>query len=375
MNYLNLNIPRRLKLLTNITGLSLVISMLMSWPLWSADTFYPDDLVIPSLSVLSDYSAIFSVFSILLILISLVHERQRLFIFLAIICNVLLVLLDFNRMQPWFYIYNLMLFVLIFYNGRVDNSTHFTSIFICLQLIAVALYLYNGIGQLSILNLQNEITCSLSAWQSKLSGKQYQFLLNSGKVLPIVQLICGAGLLIKPIRFIVIPLSLLFHFSLLVFLFPFAQNHNYALWFMNFFFILNILVLFSGKTEARYFSNSILLQKPLFYLIILIFCAQPFLMQDREIKRVPGFLLRPGISSDKYVLVSELDYSMFPNYVKAFCRPKNGLVEVELGRWCRHELLSDPISSTVNVREINKSTSLANVPVVKESEDMLSSLR
>ncbi|MBK9284559.1 MAG: hypothetical protein IPM51_09610 [Sphingobacteriaceae bacterium] len=374
MNLFNLTIPRRLRFLTMLLSAALIISIIISWPLWGSAQFYPDDLLIPSLSILSPYSGLLAILSVLFLVVSLFHEKRRIFILCAILINILLVALDFNRLQPWFYIYNSMILLLVFYNGRVDNASHFTYIFICLQIIPAAVYIYNGIYQLNPIYLNNEIMDSLVGWENKLSSRQFQFLMKASLVLPFIQLICGVGLLIKPIRFIIIPLSILFHVLLLILLIPSDQNQNYAMWFMNLVFIMLVLFLFSGKTEARYFSYSILLQKPLFYLVVFAFCIHPFLKLNSQWQRQPDFLVRAGLSNEKKVSVSESEFLLLPDYVKYFCEYKNGAFEVKLGKWCRHELLSDPVSGKINIRKFNNSPALAR-SVVKDSEDVLSSLQ
>ena len=63
--------------------------------------------------------------------------------------NLMLVLLDQNRLQPWFYLYNCFFLVLFFYNWRIDNINNYHSFFVILRLCISAVYVYSGLQKLN----------------------------------------------------------------------------------------------------------------------------------------------------------------------------------------------------------------------------------
>lgn len=374
MKILNLPIPRRLQYIRLSVCLALIISFLLSWNLWGVNAYYPDELLISSLQFLSPYSGFITVASILLILTSVFHKNHRLFIALALTLNILLVLLDYNRLQTWFYIYNSLLLVLLFYNGRVDNSTHYIFIFICLQIIPAAVYFFNGVSQLNPDFYSGELSSTLESLRNHSSERQFNYFMKAGRAIPFLLIFMGLGLLIRQTRFLAIPLSIVFHFVLLFLLFPGEKNSNAAVWLMNLVFCFLNIFLFSGTTQDRYFSNSILLQKPLFYLIFLSFFISPIMNYLNVWENAPKITFRTGLHPKKNPTINQEEFEQLPLYVRHFCMEKEGLYEIRMTDWCRHELRSDPVSKG-HLPSLN-STVKANISlgVVKDSEDELSSL-
>lgn len=374
MKFLNLSIPRRLQYIRISICLALFISFLLSWNLWSSSAYYPDQLLLPSLQFLSPFSGFITAASILSLLVSVLHKNHRLFIALAITLNILLVLLDYNRLQSWFFIYNALLFVLLFYNGRVDNSTHFIFIFICLQIIPASVYFFNGISQLNPNFYNSDLYSTLSSLHAHSSERQFTYFMKAGKVIPFILIFLSMALLFRPTRFLAIPLALIFHFLLLFLLFPSATNNNSAVWLMNLVFSVLTILLFAGNTQDRYFSNSILLQKPLFYLVLFSFFISPAFQYLHIWENAPKITFRNGLQSTTNPVINTDEYKQLPLYVRHFCKENGGAYEIQVSEWCRHELHSDPVAEGLFSGKNEELKSNIAAGVVKDSEDELSSL-
>ena len=117
---LQLNIFQRLKLIKISVAVGLLLSMLCSYNLWAGQRWYPVCPVFEGWYISPPYDYILLVLEIILLFLLIVADKTRLLIFLILVLNLSFCLLDQNRLQPWFLIYNSFLLVLFFYNLRID---------------------------------------------------------------------------------------------------------------------------------------------------------------------------------------------------------------------------------------------------------------
>src|SRR5882757_5044752 len=142
---LQLNIFHRLKLIKISVAVGLLLSMLCSYNLWGGQRWFPVCLVFDGFSISLSYDYILLGLEMILVFFLVTVSKPRLVIFLILVLNLVYVLLDQNRLQPWFFIYNSFLVVLLFYNWRIDNINNYNSFFIILQLCFAAIYVYSGL--------------------------------------------------------------------------------------------------------------------------------------------------------------------------------------------------------------------------------------
>ncbi|MBA3662778.1 MAG: hypothetical protein H0W61_01030 [Bacteroidetes bacterium] len=343
MEGLQTAIPRRLFYLRTIVTLGIFISFFLSMNLWGGGRYFPSIPVFEQFHLTPPFDYVLVIVSALFLLASLLFRNTRMFIFLSLLINVFLLLLDLNRLQPWFFVYNAVLIVFLFYNGRVDNSNKFTSVFIFIQMIVASVYVYNGVSQLmNPIFIETDFNDIILPLKKVVSERQFIFFLKTGKVVPYVMIFIGIGLLFRQVKYLAISLGLCMHLFLFVLLFPSAGNSNYALWFMNLVFGTMIILLFSGKTQQRYFSYSFLFQKPLFYLILLAFWVMPAFNHSQRWPDALSSNFKSGASGKEKVLISKNVYEGLPNYIRSFCSPhKEGQYVLKLDKWCGHELRSE----------------------------------
>jgi hypothetical protein len=369
---LNLSIPQRLFFIRITVTLALIISFLLSFNLWGASTFFPDSPLYKEFSLPPFLHGSISVISCLSLIGSLILRRTRTFIAISFVLNLALVLLDLNRLQAWFYIYNAILFVLLFYDGRVDVSSKYTATFILIQMIVASVYVYNGLKQLNPLFIQTDFHETISPLSSLLTERQFGFFLSAGKFVPWLIIFTGICLIVRPMRYLGIFMSWLFHILLLILLFPSEKNSNYALWFMNLVFAFLILFLYSGQTRQKHFSFLILLQKPLFYLVVFSFWLVPAFNYYNYWPKSPSVCFMYG--KRNAILLSNDSFGKLPGYLRHFCDKKNDTYVLRTSEWCLHELRSELVShasfNTILRDELIQITSSG----VKETEDELSSL-
>lgn len=341
MDGLKISIPQRILLLRITLTISLFVSVFLSPRLWAGYRLFPRVPLFQEFQIPVDYDLVLIGLTLLFWLCSLFLRRQRLFVFLGCVMTVLLVLLDVNRLQPWFYIYNALLLVVLFYNGRVDDPNKFTSIFIILQLVFASVYFYTGISQMNADFAEKVFPEIIRPLDQLMSDRQFVFFTRMGKIVPFVMLFIGLGFVISPMRYLSIALVVVLHSLLFIFLFPSARNTNYALWFSNLSFLTISILLFSGKTKQRYFSPTFVFKMPLFYLATALFLVAPAFNMAGE---WPDFLSsnqRSGNNISAVIVLNGAAYKELPPYVRHFCREQQGGFLLDHEAWCRHETGAD----------------------------------
>jgi hypothetical protein len=350
---LQISIPRRMVLLRVTLILSMAVSMLLSFRLWGAERYFPMSPLIASEQIPAYVNALAAIVFMILLLASLFLKMQRTLLFLAFCCGVFLVLLDVNRLQHWFYIYNAMLLVFIVYNGRVDDPNKYTSFFIILQSILASVYFFSGFHQLNSLFIETDYSTVISPLKHLVSQRQFRFFQNMGVFVPYFLMFTGLGLIISPLRYLAITLATVMHLLLIIFLFPAGINANATLWFSNISFLVMVFLLFSGKTKQRYFSPSFLFQRPLFYVMMVLFVVMPFFNVSG---RWPDFLssnIRTGNNQTAVISFNKKVYEDLPLYVKSFCQGGDMGYVINYRQWCNHELGADCFPSEPVFRSID----------------------
>jgi len=336
-----ISIPRRMAHVRTTLVISLVVSLVLSYKLWFSDRLFPYAPVLSFGEWTERIEGLYFTLIIFFWIASLLLKWQRFFILLSLLVAVWFVLLDINRLQPWFYYYNALLAVFVFYNGRVDDPNKYTSFFIILQLIMASLYFYSGISQLNASFVFNEFTDLISPIRAMVSERQFHLIVKSGYAVPYVLMFIGIGLIVAPVRYLAISLAILLHLTLFILMFPSQKHPNYALWFSNFTFITVLFFLFTGKTKQRYFSPTFLLQRPFFYIVIILFVVMPAFNQ-RNIW--PDFLsanFRSGSTQKVQITTSAAVVSKIPVHQVQYFNLADGKYILNYEKWCLTELGAD----------------------------------
>ncbi len=106
-----INTCNQIRLITRIAAIACLISMLLSFNIWTNERSFPTSPIfnfLPTIFHPIDYIIIALVF-ITLILIAIVRNPQKLIV-LFLVVGLILLVFDLNRWQPWFYQYYLMFF-------------------------------------------------------------------------------------------------------------------------------------------------------------------------------------------------------------------------------------------------------------------------
>ncbi|PBQ30777.1 hypothetical protein CNR22_02965 [Sphingobacteriaceae bacterium] len=338
MEGLQISIPQRMMLVRITLIISLICSVLLSFNLWGGYRSVPYTSLIGQNPLKAPYDCGVIILVIFLWTASLFLNRQRLIIFFSFLICVMLVLFDINRLQPWFYVYNALLLVFVFYNGRVDDSNKFTSYFIILQIILASVYFFCGLHQLNSLFIDSDFTDIISPLKSIVSERQFLFFKKMGVMVPYILMFIGLGLIISPVRYLAITLAILVHVALLIFLFPSSKNLNYALWFGNLSFLIMLMLLFSGKTKQKYFSPTFLFQIPIFYPTMILFVVMPLLNNSGKWPDYLSSNFKSGNNRCAKISLSEKAAENLPTSITRFCATDYSFLNFDYRAWCLHDL-------------------------------------
>lgn len=338
MTGLQLSIFNRLKLVKITVIVGMISSMLCSYQLWAGNRSFPvcpfySDWYLP---IPYDYVLFFTVITCSLLLLFITQTRW--FIFIILLLNLALVLLDQNRMQPWFFMYNSILAVLFFYNWRIDNVNNYNSFFIVLQLAVCAIYVYSGIQKINE-GFMNEAFPELIKPMGKFFSERQMHILNkTGHVLPFYELFIGITLLIRPVRFIAIPMTILLHLCGIFLLGPWGNNYYPGIWPWNLSMILLVLLLFSGKTTERFFSVSNLFKLPVFYYVLVFLWILPSLNLFNKWETNLSLTFYSGNNHEGKIVLSKEAYKKLPLFIRHFAVSENEAYVLYPEKWCLQEL-------------------------------------
>lgn len=335
---LQLNIFHRLKLIKISVAVGLLLSMLFSYNLWAGQRWFPVCPVFENFSISPPYDYILLGLEIVLIFLLMTVSKPRLIIFLILVLNLVYVLLDQNRLQPWFFIYNSFLVVLLFYNWRIDNINNYHSFFIILQLCFAAVYVYSGLQKFNPGFISDTYPWFIKSLANFVSDRQMVTLNKTGYVIPLIEIFIGFGLLIKGLRFIAIPLVIMLHVIILILMGPFGNNYNPVVWPWNLMMIVLVLLLFSGKTNERFFSISHLFKQPVFYLVMTLFWILPAFNLVGKWETYLSFSLYSGNNNNGKILLSDEAYNRLPFYVRHYVHYQGGQYLLYPKEWCINEL-------------------------------------
>lgn len=155
------------------------------------------------------------------------------------------VLEDQSRLQPWLYVYSLLLLSSVFFRGKNTNHLSFQTIF----LILAVSYFWSGVQKTNYF-----FSTEMFPWLADFTG-QTSFLQEHaqfGFTVGIVEALAGLALLFKRTRKPAAVTILVVHLFIMISLGPFGHDWNRVVWPWNicFAWILILLVWFIDKGDV-----------------------------------------------------------------------------------------------------------------------------
>ncbi len=270
-----MRITHRLQFIKLVTLVGILSSVLLSLNLWAGQRWFPKVPLLDEFTgLVAPYDYANLAVLVILLLICFVSQ-SRIPIVLLILFNLYLCFDDQNRLQPWFYNYTLILTVLLFFRNRVDEPNNFTTVFISLQLLMALIYIFSGLQKFNSFFVEDTFKWLISPLETIFSERQMNLFYKLGKAVPYIELFIGIGLLIKPARYIVLPMVVGMHLFILLMLGPTGNSFNYVVWPWNIVMIILNLLLFANVKQERFYDISILFKGLSFYLVVTLMLIFP----------------------------------------------------------------------------------------------------
>jgi hypothetical protein len=333
-----MRLTQRLQLIKLTVLIGLFVSILLSHNLWAGDRWFPKTTFMDDyFGVPAPYDYIHLIILISLLIFSFISQKKAPNIFLVLFC-LYLCFDDQNRLQPWFYNYILILFILLFYKYRVDESNNYTTVFISLQLLVALIYFFSGIQKMNASFVPDTFEWMVSSFDKVLSERQLNLVTKFGNGVPYFELIIGVGLLIKPLRYIIIPLVIIMHIFILMTLGPMGKDYNIVIWPWNIIMIILVLLLFANVKQERFFDISFLFKGLSFYIVITLMLIFPIFSLKNQYDSYLSSSLYSSNLNDCQLILSNKAYKQLPYYIRRFVVKKDDNNILYIKKWAAEEL-------------------------------------
>ncbi len=333
-----MRITQRLDLLKLVVLIGLLFSVLLSINLWAGQRWFPK---VPLFNFVTGLKAPFDYFNVvvLIILISLTFfSHKKLHQFLLVMFCLYLCTEDQCRLQPWFYCYVLILFVLLFYKKRVDEPNNYISVFLSLQILVALIYVFSGLQKFNNQFVNDTFVWMLTPIKNNVSQRQFDTIIKFGNLVPYIELFIGFGLLIKPLRYIALPLIVTMHFLILIFIGPFGNSYNFVVWPWNIIMILLNLILFANVEKERFFDVSILFKGACFYIVITLTLIFPMFSFNNKYDSYLSNSLYSGNTHNATLILSDKALKKLPYYLHQFVLKNTNYNILYIKQWAINEL-------------------------------------
>jgi len=245
--------------------------------------------------------------------------------------GVVLVLLDINRLQPWFYQYLLMLWAL----SRSEKKGTERALPIC-GFILASIYVWSGIHKLNLMFAKEALPFLLRPLGQGVVSLAHPVWF----LVPVTESAIGFLLLMGPTRKVGLALAVSMHVLLLYLLGPLGLNYNSSIWPWNFWMIAFCLVIFWRPSPS--------LLKPVFQdslgKAILILCG---IMPAFSFIGAWDTYLSASLYSEKaregWIYLSESGYEHLPNEDKIYAvRSAPGQYRIGIIEWGSRQMNVPP---------------------------------
>lgn len=333
----NLPVTARLSLLKSVLALSLLATIACTWPLWTANRYYP---LYPGTGLLSSVhllvTYILPALLVLCLVLLFLVRRPRFFIFLSLTLGISLLLLDTARGQYWFCFYMLVLLILFGYNWRVDNINHYSSFFNALKITLALVYLFAAVQHFQSSFFTASWPAFVKPFERFFTPEQCSYLVKTGYAVPFLELFICAALFIPGAKIAAISLAIVFHlFSVLVLALQPQAEPAVIVWHIS--LCLQLIVVFGGRiSQQKSYTYSISFYPATVIMLFGLILPVYFFVGGKTLQnKIDLMQHNPG---NQFVYVDETAKDKLPLYLQSFAlQREDGYCKLNLTAWVLHE--------------------------------------
>lgn len=325
--------------LAHIISLAFLLGIVITKNLWLP---YRDFPLIPVISTTDspiftdDVNITLIIILVIALLISILYFNTVLIIIIVIL-TLTLVFQDINRLQPWVYLYfSLYLLILISEISKKIDFSYF-------QLPIISIYFWSGVHKFNDTFISITFQSILVDFFKIPSQYINSSVLNSGCLIPIIEIIIGLCLFFPKTRKIGFILSIMTHIFILAFLSPLGINYNPAVYPWNVAMILIVGILFYQKNNVIFSINKQLLKLDCIKIpVLIIFVFLPILNRFGFYDDYPSFSLYSNKNKRFFIAVSEKYKSRlkgnFEDCLLELSPNTEGGIIIDANKWSMREL-------------------------------------
>lgn len=285
------------------------VGMLISTPLWTNSRPFPLLPVGNWVPILpSPYDVVLFAATLLSLVLALRFYRLGVRLFLA--GAILLVVQDQNRIQPWFYLYWVLLFLTLFREPVALAGCRF---------VVSALYLWSGIQKFNPVFFQFVAPWFVEPFANWAHGSLAPALRIAAAASPVAETGIGVLVWIPRCRRWAIGLAIAFHAAVLLCLGPLGHNYNVVVWPWNMAMVALVWALFSGANLLE--AVAALRNSRLAVAAVALICLTPALSFAGWWDSYLSFAYYSGNGTIASIYVSQSFRDRLPPELQAFVKP------------------------------------------------------
>lgn len=311
LNFLNfLNKWSNVESLNRIIIVFLLLGMALCPNLWLSERYFPTT---PIFEFLSFKNVKFDLIQLYLFglfaLLNLIYPEKKGLLIGLLTLSASLAILDINRLQPWFYQYNLMLIFALF------NQKKYLNVKTAFQLLFLSMYFFSGLAKLNVSFFSKTIPFLLHNDNSALSSLKEVFELILF-VSPLIEMAIPFLLLSQKFRKIGLLLIITSHAFILLLLSPLGIDYNSVVWPWNVFMLFMSVLLFGGENSNLWHEFKSTFQNWYFKIALILFVFLPLLGIFQLWPSNFSFQLYSGKSNYSKVFMGEKVDAIIPQKIK-----------------------------------------------------------
>lgn len=270
---MNWSIEKRADLTIKLSLIFLLVGMLLSLKLWLSNRYFPLVPIFEFIPTLpSPFDAILLFTFVLSIILQLLTPTVKISKQLFWASAFLLLITDINRMQPWVYLYLLVLVIREIFKMQIEQLKW-------IKLLLASVYFYSGWHKLNPNYFYTVIDWFIQPFCSE-KTTVCNILFYIGSTIPLFEMACGLAFLSGKLVKQAIGAVALIHLYILLLLSPIGQNYNTVIWPWNIFMLLaTVIVFYNSENENLliYIKNILRNEKHLKKLSVAFVVVTPFL--------------------------------------------------------------------------------------------------
>jgi hypothetical protein len=328
----------RLRLVRIVLSVALILGLAITYKLWlTSGRLFPHTPVLPFLPQIP-YPADLVMLGALIamLLLAAIGYQARKTMIASCILFAILMLLDWNRWQPWAYQYFWMLLAMAAIRWDRPDPLKERNVLNALRLVISGIYLYSGLQKLNPNFFNDTYPWLLEPLQDVIPDSIHRSLLRIGYAFPAVEIFMGLGLLAHKTRRTAIVLAVIMHTLILIDMSPLGHNYNYVIWPWNIAMIFLVVLLFNETVPLSGYRRSI--RSLLVFIIFLLFWIMPFLSFFNLWDSYLSASLYSGNTSSGVIYLSDKVKEKLPQGIKKHVRGTEGQHHLTIKYWSMMEM-------------------------------------